>query len=95
MDVQILGSYNVQAIAAEAKRFVTQFKGVLVEVRSALKEFHDRFIVVDQRMCMHVGASIKDAGKTAFMISVIEDEVNRLALIAAIDVAWKTATPVT
>ncbi len=37
-------------------------------------EFHDRFLILDKKMLYHIGASIKDAGKKAFEISINEDE---------------------
>ena len=35
--------------------------------------FHDRFIVIDNKILYHVGASLKDLGKKCFAISKIED----------------------
>ena len=37
-------------------------------------EFHDRFLILDNRELYHIGASIKDAGKKAFAITTDEDE---------------------
>jgi len=37
-------------------------------------DFHDRFIIVDGSILYHVGASLKDAGKKCFAISVLENE---------------------
>lgn len=36
-------------------------------------EFHDRFLILDNKELYHIGASIKDAGKKAFEISINED----------------------
>jgi hypothetical protein len=36
-------------------------------------EFHDRFLILDNKEIYHIGASIKDAGKKAFEISINED----------------------
>ena len=35
--------------------------------------FHDRFLIIDDALAYHIGASIKDAGKKCFAISRIED----------------------
>jgi len=35
--------------------------------------FHDRFLIIDDTYAYHIGASIKDAGKKCFGISLIED----------------------
>ena len=37
-------------------------------------DFHDRFLILDIKQLYHIGASIKDAGKKAFEISLNEDE---------------------
>lgn len=63
---------------------MAQFSGWVIEVRQA-KDFHDRFVVLD-------GASINSAGKTAFMISPIEDLANRDTLLAQIDSSWMAAS---
>lgn len=48
--------------------------------------FHDRFLIVDDTYAYHIGASMKDAGKKCFGISLIEDNriikdiLNRLNL---------------
>jgi hypothetical protein len=93
LKVKILCSKYAVAVAAEAKTFVAQFPNVAIEVRKTL-DFHDRFIVVDGQSCIHIGASIKDAGKTAFMISRIEDYQNRDSLLAALKASWNAATDV-
>lgn len=36
-------------------------------------KFHDRFIIIDNKVLYHCGASIKDLGKKCFGISKIED----------------------
>ena len=35
--------------------------------------FHDRFIILDGQTAYHIGASIKDAGKKCFGISLLTD----------------------
>lgn len=36
--------------------------------------FHDRFLIIDETLTYHIGASVKDAGKKCFGINKIEDE---------------------
>ena len=36
--------------------------------------FHDRFIILDGKTAYHIGASIKDAGKKCFGISLLRDQ---------------------
>lgn len=89
--INILCSKYASAIATEAKAFILQHPSVVIEVRQT-KDYHDRFIVIDGQACVHIGASIKDAGKTAFMISRIEDQQNKDSLLLNINSSWKTAT---
>ncbi len=46
--------------------------------------FHDRFLVLDATDAYHGGASIKDAGKRAFMVSRIEDPETVAGLLARV-----------
>ena len=52
-------------------------------------------IIVDDRRCWHIGASIKDAGGKTFMISELEDPANREALKSAFAQSWQSAQPIT
>jgi hypothetical protein len=91
LTIKILCSAYAPAVVAEAKTFMGQHGGVAVEVRRAT-DFHDRFVVIDQQSCVHVGASIKDAGKTAFMVSRVEDPDNLAAILASLNTSWDAAT---
>ena len=93
LHVRILCSKYAGAVAEGAKAFTAQHGSVTVEVRKA-QDFHDRFIVLDDNICVHVGASIKDAGKTAFMVSRIEDRRNREAMLKQLDESWAAGAPV-
>jgi hypothetical protein len=74
----------------EARKFHAQHTNFILEARRS-KEFHDRFIVLDNDECWHVGCSIKDAGSKAFMLSKIEDQENRDALVSQLKNSWSTA----
>jgi hypothetical protein len=50
-------------------KFIAQYP-VLQVLKS--DEFHDRFIFIDDSKLYHVGASLKDAGKKCFALSLIE-----------------------
>jgi hypothetical protein len=94
LSVRILCSIYAPAVAAEGVRFAAQYPGVMVETRQS-RDFHDRFIVMDGSVCVHIGSSLKDAGKTACMISRVEDDLTRTALLKALADAWAGATVVT
>jgi hypothetical protein len=74
----------------ELEKFRQQH-GVPVEVRTSAT-FHDRFIWVDDK-CFHLGASIKDAGQKAFMLSQLEDPANVKAVRANLESDWEAGTP--
>ena len=62
---------NCRLTEKEISDFSNQY-GPL-EIRTT-DEFHDRFLILDNRVLYHIGASVKDAGKKAFEISLNEDE---------------------
>ncbi len=93
MNVRILSSKLPSDFVLEATRWLSQHSGSSLEVRTA-KEFHDRFIVLDDTACWHVGCSIKDAGNKAFMLSALEDHDNRAALLAQTSKSWGAGTVV-
>ena len=45
----------------------------LLKVRYT-RVFHDRFLILDKKNAYHIGASLKDAGKKCFGITLIEDD---------------------
>ena len=51
--------------------FNSQYPNLTVKHMTA---FHDRFLILDDTVGYHVGASLKDAGKKCFGISLIQDE---------------------
>jgi len=88
--VRVLCSQYAAAVAAEAKAFMAQHSGIAIQVRQT-REFHDRFLVIDGTICVHMGASIKDAGGKVFMVSRVEDPANRDALLSSIEECWSVA----
>ena len=56
--------------ASEISTFNSQYPTLSI---SHTTSFHDRFLIVDHSIIYHIGASLKDAGKKCFAISLIED----------------------
>lgn len=56
--------------------------------------FHDRFLIIDNSIFYHFGSSIKDAGKSAFMFSKIEERVLVDLLHNEFLRAWESATEI-
>ncbi len=44
-----------------------------IETRES-KNYHDRFMIIDESVIYHLGASINYAGRKAFMVNKIEDD---------------------
>ena len=76
--------------ALETAKFQRQHPQVQVETRRS-RDFHDRFIVIDETECWHIGCSIKDAGNKAFMLSAIKDSRNSEALLETLRHTWASA----
>lgn len=91
--VRILTHKHPGDFALETRKFQAQYPNAEIETRTT-KEFHDRFVVVDSSLCWHIGCSIKDAGVKAFMISQVEDQQNRNALLLQFEESWQSATPI-
>ena len=89
VEVKVLTKKWPRDFPLELKKFREQY-GVKMEVRTSVN-FHDRFIWVDDR-CYHLGASIKDAGKKAFMLSQLEDPNNVQAVRGNLENAWQSGT---
>jgi hypothetical protein len=67
----VLTSKPSADFAFEGGKYVKQHGGTL-EIRTA-KDFHDRFIIVDDKEGYLLGASIKDAGAKGFVIVPLKD----------------------
>lgn len=67
--------------ASEIQKFNAQYPTIDVKINES---FHDRFLILDNKTCYHIGASLKDAGKKSFALSLFEDSkmiqdiINRL-----------------
>ena len=70
VDVKIYTYASAQLTNRDAANFNAQYPTLTVKKTQV---FHDRFIILDGRTAYHIGASIKDAGKKCFGISLLED----------------------
>jgi hypothetical protein len=82
--VTIYTSKHAKLSTTDVGLFNKQYPQLTVEYTEA---FHDRFMILDQKTAFHIGASIKDAGKKSFAISILQDEqtvkdiLKRLSLV--------------
>ncbi len=63
-----------------------------IEART-VSHFHDRFIVVDGRLCYQLGGSINHAGAKATVIGLKADDI-RDRVVADAEKVWTSAAPV-
>ena len=70
VDVTIYTYRNTPLSTTDINIFNAQYPSLTVKTTQA---FHDRFIILDGQTVYHVGASIKDAGKKCFGISLLTD----------------------
>jgi len=76
--------------AEELHRF-QQEKGVRIEARSGLQDFHDRLLAVDGRLFLS-GASFKDLGKKGSVVTELSDI--RAEALKQLEQSWSSATAV-
>ncbi len=63
---------------SDINNFNSQYPNLTVEKTDS---FHDRFLVIDDTLVYHIGASIKDAGRKCFGIALIQDQKMAMDLI--------------
>ena len=69
--VEIYTFSNTKLTVADITKFNSQYPTLTVKHTNA---FHDRFLILDRKEAYHIGASLKDAGKKCFAISLLSDE---------------------
>ena len=68
--VTVYTNANTRLTTTEIAAFNAQYPSLVVK---HTKVFHDRFLILDNSLAYHIGASVKDAGKKCFGINLIED----------------------
>ena len=63
----ITNKYNKQ----DFSKYIEQYNNIELRINN---NFHDRFIIIDEKILYHSGASFKDLGKKCFAITKIEDD---------------------
>ena len=62
---------NTKLTQADVSKFNSQYPTLTVKYTNA---FHDRFLILDHKEAYHIGASLKDAGKKCFAITLLQEE---------------------
>ena len=70
VDVLIVTAGKGSLTTKDINKFNAQYPSLSVKT---ITDFHDRFLIIDDKEGYFIGASIKDAGKKSFAITKIED----------------------
>lgn len=89
--IQVLTNHMKSDFLLEKAKFASQHD-FAVEVRQT-RSIHDRFLLIDKEKCWHLGASIKDAGSKAFLISELQSASVILAVQQSVESYWVNAVP--
>lgn len=71
VDVTIYTVKKTRLSEKDVETFNQQYSELEVQYTGV---FHDRFLIIDETKAYHIGASLKDAGKKCFAISLLNDE---------------------
>ena len=61
----------------DIKKHQAQYSGITIRERN---DFHDRFLIIDNKDIYHFGASLKDLGKKCFAFNKLDKELSTLLL---------------
>lgn len=70
VDVKVVTAGKGSLTTKDITKFNAQYSKLSVKT---MDDFHDRFLIIDDKEIYHIGASIKDAGKKSFGITKKED----------------------
>ncbi|MBS9782654.1 MAG: ORF6N domain-containing protein [Arcobacter sp.] len=70
IEVIIYTQTITKALKLDLVKYNKQYKNILVKEN---KDFHDRFLIFDEKEVYHIGASLKDLGKKVFAFSKMQD----------------------
>ena len=71
VSVTVYTHQNTKLTDIDLINFNSQYPDLLVKYTNA---FHDRFLILDREIAYHIGAYLKDAGKKAFEVTLINDK---------------------
>ncbi len=71
VEIVIFSSNKLKLSEIDIEKFNKQYSSLKLKITN---NFHDRFLVIDDKTVYHIGASLKDAGKKTFGVSKWEDE---------------------
>lgn len=88
--VSILTRKPTPAFLEAARAFSAEYGPLHIRTSDA---FHDRFLIVDDGLVWHLGASIKDAGEKTFRMSPVEAAPEAKRIVGEFAAAWIAGKP--
>lgn len=93
VNIQILSTRKpnfrgIESLLLEARAYKAQYGHMEVKLEKSPGTWHDRFIIIDDDQVYHLGASIKDIGKSATMIKELQ---NPHGVIDRFNTTWDNA----
>ena len=64
-----------KSLLLDIKKFTQQYKSIIIRESNII---HDRFLIIDNKVIFHLGASLKDLGKKIFAFSKMNIDVIEL-----------------
>lgn len=81
VSAEVYTSKKARVTETDIAHFNAQYPVLTVHYTDA---FHDRFLILDKTEAYHIGASLKDAGKKCFGISLIQDAEITASLLSRV-----------
>ena len=88
IDVTIICKNNGLLKEIDINKYQKQYDNLKVVYNN---DFHDRYIILDQKETYHCGASLNYAGGKTFSINKLEDKIVKDSLIKYVNVTIKTS----
>jgi len=70
IDITIYTQTITKALKLDLEKYNKQYKNISLKTT---KDFHDRFLIIDDKEIYNIGASLKDLGKKVFAFNKMED----------------------
>ena len=70
VDITIHTNTITKSLKLDLEKYNKQYKKIALKTT---KDFHDRFLILDNKEVYHIGASLKDLGKKVFAFSKMEN----------------------
>lgn len=71
VEVTIITSNKCNLTDIDIDKYNTEYHNLEIKYNSS---FHDRFMIIDNNVLYHCGASFKDLGKKCFAITKVEEQ---------------------